>query len=431
VKNKGFRGQQWKMLLLTMLCYVFFYTGRHNFGWAAKAMALELDVTYEMIGWVSFSMLIGYALGQLINGNLADKFSPRIMMPLGGLLSVATNLAISFAHGFPAVLVLWALNGFFQSMAWAPGSRLISNWWGKEERGKAFGFYTMAAGSSSVITFLLSVVLLQQGLEWRWLFRIPVLFLLVGILVFFIFVRSKPSDIGYPDLSEESRTASQIPIMKRYRAVFSNRGFMTACIAMGFESMARYGLIFWVPIHYLGKEWNKNPHYLWITVLMPIGMAIGAISFGRMSDTLFKRNRPASIRFGILVSAVIALLIYFLPTVHIGVAALFLLLAGFFVYGPQANFWPLSPELLGDSYVGTGIGVMNMCAYLFAALGEPVIGKVIDLTGSTNTIFLFIAGLCLACAATISLVRIKAVRSTDVPLTQSGEEAPKPKLSTV
>jgi MFS transporter, OPA family, glycerol-3-phosphate transporter len=248
-KNK-FRRQQWKMLLVTMLCYLFFYTGRHNFGWAAKAMAGELQVSYEMIGWVSFSMLIGYAAGQLINGNLADHFSPRIIIPLGGLLSVATNIAISFAHSFQLVLVLWALNGYFQSMAWAPGSRLISNWWGKEEKGKAFGFYTMAAGSSSVVTFLLSVLLLQQGLEWRWIFRIPVLFLLAGIIVFFIFARNKPSDLGFEDLSPETGALEQTSWQERYKAVFSNRRFMIACVAMGFESMARYGLVFWVPIHY-------------------------------------------------------------------------------------------------------------------------------------------------------------------------------------
>jgi len=419
MRPPNFRRQQWKMLLVTMLCYLFFYTGRHNFGWAARAMATELHVSYELIGWVSFSMLIGYALGQLINGNLADHFNPRIIVPLGGILSVACNVAISFVHSFQLVLLFWALNGFFQSMAWAPGSRLISNWWSKEEKGKAFGFYTMAAGSSSVVTFLLSVVLLQQGLEWRWIFRIPIMFLLLGIGIFYIFARSKPSDLGFSNLSQETATLEQTNWRERYRAVFTNRGFMIACIAMGFESMARYGFIFWVPIHYLGKDWNKNPHYLWMTVLMPIGMAIGALSFGTVFDKLFKSNRPASIRFGILASAAISVGIYFLPIGNVATGAVLLLLAGFFVYGPQASFWPMSPELLGEKYVGTGIGIMNMCAYLFAALGEPLLGRVIDITGNTNSIFLVITALCLLCALTISFVDTRRSRKTIAPLVQA------------
>lgn len=131
-----------------------FYTGRHNFGWAAKGMSVELGISYQQIGWISFSMLMGYAIGQLINGNLADRLSPKIMILTGGSLSIICNLFISYANTYGVILVLWTLNGYFQSMAWGSGSKLISNWWDSNERGKAFGFYTMAAGSSSVLTFL-------------------------------------------------------------------------------------------------------------------------------------------------------------------------------------------------------------------------------------------------------------------------------------
>ena len=133
------------MLLVTMFCYLFFYTGRHNFGWAAKDMAAELGIPYAAIGWISFSMLMGYAIGQLVNGNLADHFGARKMVPLGALLSISANIGISYAHNFYVILILWACNGYFQSMAWAPGSRLISNWWSAKERGKAFGLSPRSA----------------------------------------------------------------------------------------------------------------------------------------------------------------------------------------------------------------------------------------------------------------------------------------------
>src|SRR6218665_424442 len=98
--NKQFRKQQWKMLLLTMLCYLFFYTGRHNFGWAAKGMSEALNVPYSSIGWISAFMLVGYAAGQLINGNIADRFSPKLMVVVGAYLSILTNFAISFSSSF-------------------------------------------------------------------------------------------------------------------------------------------------------------------------------------------------------------------------------------------------------------------------------------------------------------------------------------------
>lgn len=402
------------MLLLTMLCYLFFYTGRHNFGWAAEGMARELGLTREMIGWISSAMLLGYAVGQLVNGGLADQYSPRTMVTLGALLSVAANFAISFSSSYTIILILWGLNGYFQSLAWAPGSRLISNWWTKEERGKAFGFYTMAAGSSSAVTFLLSILLLQRGLSWHELFRIPVLFLLFAVLVFRIFARSKPSDKGYPDLyQEEKRASDRGGWAQRYAEVLRHRKFVTASVAIGFQSMARYGLIVWVPVHYLGGDWKNNTEYLWVALLMPVGMSLGAVSFGALSDMLFKGNRPATIRMGMLASALIALSIYFIPVQNLFIEGVLMFLAGFCVYGPQANFWPMSSDLLGERLVGSGIGLMNMCAYLFAAMGEPLLGRVIDKTHDTASIFPVIATICLLCALMISFVRYDKIGVRD------------------
>lgn len=399
--DKKFRVQQWKMLLVTMFCYLFFYTGRHNFGWAAKGMAADLNIPYSTIGWISFSMLIGYSLGQLINGNLADRFSARLMVTIGAYLSILTNIAISFSNSATMVMILWALNGYFQSMAWAPGAKLINNWWNASERGKAFGFYTMAAGMSSMVTYLLSIVLLQQGYEWRMLFRLPVLLLLISATAFLIIARDKPKVKMDPD--EPLKPA--VSWIEQYRIVLRNKKFMITSLGFGFESMARYGLILWVPVHYLGNNWKENPGNLWVTFLLPVGMAAGALTFGMLSDSLFKKDRIKAIAFGMTVSAVISVAIYFSPINNLLLGGALMFLAGFFVYGPQACFWPLSPDLLGSSLTGTGIGFMNMTGYLFAAFGEPLLGHAIDVTGDTNSIFMVVAVLCLLSAISVSTVR--------------------------
>ena len=403
---KNLRRDQWLMLLVTMFCYLFFYTGRHNFGWAVKDMAVELDISYTMIGWISASMLIGYAVGQLINGNLADRFGARTMVPLGAFLSIGANIGISYANDVTLILVLWTLNGYFQSMAWAPGGKLIANWWRPEERGKAFGFYTMAAGSSSAVTYLVSVTLLQQEQTWRYLFRLPVLLLLVAAIIFAIVARNKPSDKGYPDFVEENENENdeKTSWWERYKVVLSNRKFLIASLAIGFQSMARYGLIFWVPVHFLGQDWKSDPNSLWAPVLMPVGMAVGALVFGSLSDTVFKGNRPRSIAVGMSASAIIALLVYFNHSSNVMLTGVLMFCSGFFTYGVQANFWPMSPDLLGRKYMGTGIGIMNMSAYLFAALGEPILGKIIDVTKDTASVFVAISVISIICTCIILLV---------------------------
>src|SRR5436190_9353777 len=158
-----------------MFCYLFYYTGRQSFGFAMPGIESELGIDKPHLGFISMALLWAYAAGQMINGNLGDKFGGRRMMLLGSLLSFALNWLTSFGVGFKSLAAAWGLNGLAQSMGWAPGSRLVSNWFGAHERGRAFGLYVLAAGLSSVLSFATSLVVLEVlHLDWRWIFRLPV-----------------------------------------------------------------------------------------------------------------------------------------------------------------------------------------------------------------------------------------------------------------
>ena len=373
-------------------------------------MEAEFGISKEDIGWISAGMLWAYGIGQFINGNLADKFGARRMMALGGLLSFIMNWATSFATSYLMVLVFWTLNGFCQSLGWAPGSRLLANWWSAKERGKAFGFYVFAAACSSILIYLLSIVLLNvYELDWRWIFRLPVLLLLLGCAVFYIVVRDKPEDSGFPPLHEEKTNSIALDqtnegSFDRYLAVLKNKKFLLACLSIGFQNTARYGLLVWVPLYYLGTK-IKDSSNLWIALALPIGMALGTIFFGQLSDRLFKSNRSKPIAISMALAGLVVLLVFIVPKENIYGGLILLFLAGFLVYGPQSCYWPLSPDLLGVKRSGTGVGVMNTFAYGFAGAGEPFIGYMVDRTGQESTVFTVTAVFCFLSAIIILFVR--------------------------
>lgn len=275
-----FRRAQWRTLFLIMFCYLFFYTGRQNFGFAARGMQDELHLTASALGWFNAALLIGYGTGQAINGNLGDIFGARRMVAFGALLSVALNWAVSFCNGFVLAAVLWGLNGLAQSAAWPSMNRVLANWWPRRERGKAIGFYLLAAGSSSALTFGLCILVLRY-FDWHWIFRLPVLLLLIGGSVYGLLARNRPEDAGFPPLpGEDIEVAGGESSWERYAAVLQNKAFLLTCVSIGCESIARYGLINWVPVHYLGKHWKENTEGLWITLALPFGMAAGALTPG-------------------------------------------------------------------------------------------------------------------------------------------------------
>lgn len=415
-----FRKMQWRMLFAAMFCYLFFYTGRQTFGFAIPGIQAEFGLSSAALGWISASMLWAYAIGQAINGNLADKYGGRKIMTSGAILSCITNWVVSFSTGFFSLIIPWALNGYFQALGWAPGSRLISNWWGISERGKVYGFYVFAAGCASILSYVTSIVVIEiLQLEWRWIFRLPVLLMLAGGILFFFIARERPEDLGFKPLEntgvankedvaqQMSNELTQESSLERYKAVLKNLKLLIAAVSLGFQNAARYGLIIWVPVHFLGSDWKSgdagiNP--LWITIALPVGMAIGALSNGWVSDKLFGSKRYLAIMLYMALGALTSLWMWTLPS-HSTFAIGALFLCGFFVYGPASSFWALCPDLVGSKRAGTATGVMNFSSYLFAGLAEPLIGSVLDMTGNTSLIFMIVAIACVSSAVVALFIR--------------------------
>ena len=415
----SFRRCQWRMLLAAMFCYLFFYTGRQTFGFAIPGIQKEFGLSKEVLGWASTALLWSYAIGQAINGNVADKLGGRRVMSMGAILSCAANWVTSYAVGFKSLAIPWGINGYFQALGWAPGSRLLTNWWGRHERGLVFGMYTFAAGCASVLSFVTSLIVIDVlHLEWRWIFRLPVILMLVGGIVFYLVARDKPEDLGFeaPDTSvadardtasacAEGETESSF---QRYWAVIRNWRLLVASTSIGFQNAARYGLLVWVPVHFLGPNWQKatdsviDPH--WITVAVPVGMAFGAFSNGWISDKLFGSKRYLAIMLYMVLGAVTSLWMYLLSGPSM-IAVIALFLAGFFVYGPASSFWALCPDLVGAKRSGTATGVMNFFSYLFAGLGEPLIGHVLDKSGDTSQVFLIVMLSCISSAVVAFFVK--------------------------
>jgi len=395
-----------------MFCYLFYYTGRQNFGWAIPVMLDDegLGLSAAQLGTISGAMLMVYGCGQFINGNLGDKFGGRKMVTFGGILSAALNWLASIGTSFWSLFLPWAANGYAQSMGWAPGSRMLSNWWPQEERGKAFGWYVFSAASSTLMIFALGILVVTY-LPWQWVFRLPVLLLAIACIVFYFVARNRPEDLGCEPLAEESAPAGHSPApdgessLGRYLAVLKNPRFLLASLSIGFESLARYGLIIWVPLHYMGPGWKEAPGGVWVTLALPVGMAFGALSTGYLSDRFFGANRSRPIAGFMGLAAVVLMLIYAVPPEHKAAGLVLLFFAGFLVYGPQSCYWALCPDLLGRRRAATAIGVMNFSAYLFAAAGEPLIGWLIDTTGSTTPVFALLAGSCALGAVLILPVR--------------------------
>jgi OPA family glycerol-3-phosphate transporter-like MFS transporter len=342
-----------------------------------------------------------------VSGHLADRIGGRRLVALGAALSCACNWLTSWGGGFWTLVLPWALNGLAQSMGFAPASRLIAAWWAPRERGWAFGVFNFAAGFSSIVTFATAALVLLW-LSWRWVFRLPVLLLLAGALVVLLLTRDRPEDIGIvasPSLQPGVGPATPESLWRRLRDAFRNRAFLLASIGFGFANWARLGLLVWVPAHVVGA--GAGAEATWVTLALPVGMALGALAAGEVADRYLDGNHPRLIVVANALASVVILGLLAAPPDWRGLVLLFL--AGFLVFGPFSSFTALAAELLGTRAVGAGVGFMNAVGYGAAALGDVVTGALIDATGRTGAVFPVSAGACLLAAVATAMAG-RAVR---------------------
>ncbi len=399
------------MLLATSACYLVYYTGRQNLGWAIPGLRAELGLSATEIGWISGVGLVLYGAGQLVSGHVADRAGGRRLVALGAVMSCALNWLTSFGGGFWTLAAPWALNGYAQSMGFAPASRLIAAWWAPRERGRAFGLFNFAAGFSSVVTYATAALVLTW-LSWRWVFRLPVLLLLGGAVVIWLFARDRPEELGLPARAADREPGAEpgdgaaaddvgASLGARLRSAFANRPFLFASLGFGFANWARLGLLVWVPAHLIGAGSAVGHGVAWIPLALPVGMAIGALVEGEAVDRFLGGNHPRLIVLSLLLAAGATLSLLAVPPDGRSLALLFV--AGFLVFGPFPSFTVLGAELLGPRAVGAGVGFMNAVGYGTAALGDVVMGAVIDATGRTGAIFAVAAGACLLGAGATAL----------------------------
>ena len=90
-------------------------------------------------GAVAVRPVVGYAVGQLVNGQLAERVAARRLLALGMLGSAALNVIFGFGTGLYFLLFVWACNGYCQALGWTPCVRVAANWFPVGRRGRADG----------------------------------------------------------------------------------------------------------------------------------------------------------------------------------------------------------------------------------------------------------------------------------------------------
>jgi MFS transporter, OPA family, glycerol-3-phosphate transporter len=403
---------KWRVLLLFCGFYMFLYLGRFNFGFVMPQIIDDLGMTRTMAGFVNACMFWGFGLGDLVHGRLSDRFSSRLWVALGGVLTTTCNWFTSFGHSMVTLMIPWGINGFVNAMCYSPGIRLIAQWWPRRERGQALGTLGIFIGFAMLIMWLVTGWV-AGAFGWRAAFRYPVLWIGFMSLVFWLLVRDKPADLGLPDyveedaLSSEAETRSEERLhgLQPYLILFRNWRFLVACHVTGWGTLVRYGIVTWAPLYYQEVGGFDIRALAAATVTFPIGMALGAPIGGIISDRWMAGRRSPMIIISCLATAAVLAGIAFTSPANLPAGMVLMILGGFTL--TMAPTTALGVDLAGRKISGTASGLLDAHAYLYNGLQALIIGWILDATGGNWTlVFLSLAASRVLSAGVMAAVKV-------------------------
>ena len=371
------------------LTYGAFYFCRTNIsaavpGLQAPAGEGGLGFSGEQVGLIMASLKITYGLGQLLNGQLSERVSPRLLLTFGMFGSAALNVLFGLSSGFYFLLFVWAMNGYCQSLGWTPCVRVVGNWIPPFRRGKAIGLI----GTGYQLTLGLTYVVAGQAadyLGWRGALYAPSVILALAGVVMLIGLRESPGDEkaangadraeGYSDAIGSGPARPTTSLRENITLTLSNRALWLMGISLGLLNACRYGFLDWGLAHLTEVQESGVGTAGLKYVVLPVGAIAGSYLAGWATDRFFGSRRGPVIC--ILLSLLGVLTIAYESVAQTSVIATVLLLGviGFCIYGPQVLLVGTAPaDLAKRGTSAAAAGFVNFLGYMGAAAGDVVTG---------------------------------------------------------
>jgi sugar phosphate permease len=373
--------------------YLFYYFGKKNIGPAAKAIEDALGLAHKDFGWALTAFTLSYALGQFVNGFLGDRYEPKRVMLIGALGGVVANVLFGLSNALALFIVFWAVNGYFSAMGWAPGCRILCNWFPERRWGWWMGVYNFFPYFGGALVLPVAAYSIERWGSWKGAFFVPPLFLLGMALLFAVLCKSSPEKAGFktPWKNPSAPVAGRRTGPRDYWRAFKHpRMAAPYTVAFGANGI-RWGLLNWLIVMLqtpaaeggFGLALTKAS---WVGSLVDWGGMFFALALGLASDYVFRGRRWQTIVISMIASG--AALFYLAKGASLLdlPAGMLLLCAGVFlsgglIQGIHTPLFCLPGDILGQELAGTGAGIMDGWMYVGAALAGFPLGWWFDTYG--------------------------------------------------
>ena len=404
--------KRWRVQIfaITWLAYAAFYFTRKAFSVAKLGIGEDPTFMLDKMAMANLDAiyLTAYAIGQFTWGILADRFGPRVVVLGGLLISAAAALVMGSFATLPIFATCMLIQGLAQSTGWSGLCKNLGSFFPSEQRGRVRGLWSScyAFGGLVASPFAGWWAYTLIG-SWHAAFISSAAVVGLVAVLFFIFQRNKPEDVGLPAVepepelsAEEAYAQSKISVLEPLKEILRNRTVLILGLAYFMLKPARYAILLWGPVIVFEQmpSVGKVGAAIIPTAFELAGL-LGPIMIGLASDKLFgARRMPACVISLLALTVSLAFFMGALQTGSVMLVVALLFVMGLTLYGPDSMISGAAAIDFGTAKAGaTAAGFVNGCGSVGAILGGLLPGYF-----DTVTVFIVFAG----CALFSALVLV-------------------------
>jgi sugar phosphate permease len=414
-----------RLIPLLFLLYIVAFLDRINIGFAALMMNADLAITSRQFGLVTGIFFWGYCLFEIPSNLLLHKIGARVwisrILISWGVVAVMT----SFVRVVPQLYAARFLLGVAQA-GFFPGVLLYLKYWFRRREQAQMIALIMAAipvsniAGAPVSGFILDHVHWLAIPSWRWLLILQGLPALVGGVIIYFLLPSRPAEARFLSAQEKDWIVTALTEEKSrkigehqlspFRALAHRRLWHLACISFTWQT-GGYAIIFWMPqaVKSLSSAYSNT--VVGVLVMIPyLAGLIATILVSRSSDRYLERRYHVAIP---LIAEGTALILLNATTN----SSLFsITLWTFAEMGARAANGPLfslPSDFLTGAAAASGIALVTSIGSLGGFVGPFLVGTAANAQGSIYR-GLAIAAVSVFVSATLVLMLPKNVRQNSI-----------------
>ena len=387
--DKRYRRLAFESFVAATVGYSLYYVCRTSLNVMKKPIIDSGFLDAAELGVIGSALLFAYAIGKAVNGFVCDYCNIKRFMATGLAVSLTVNLAMGLlgfidsavptAVIFGIFVVLWAINGWSQSMGSPPAIISLSRWFPLSRRGTFYGIFSASHNLGEFFSFLfVGNVVLAAG--WQWGFVGSAVAGAIGVVLVLFLLHDTPQSKGLPAIETIAHEKAQSDLSTReiQRQVLLTPAVWVLAGASAFMYISRYAINGWGVLFLEEVKGFDSQTAVWIVSINALLGIFGTVLSGWFSDSLFKGDRrvPALI-FGVVNTVALLLFVYGGNALWVNVLAMSLFGVAMgvlicFLGGLMAV------DIVPRRATGAALGIVGVASYIAAGLQDVISGWLIE-----------------------------------------------------